>query len=140
MEHYKRKVHYYETDKMGVVHHSNYIRWYEEARTHFMQEIGFGYDGVEEMGIIIPVLSVLSKYILPFKYGEEFEVRIRVAQYNGVKVSFEYEVYDTVTGKLKNTGTSQHCFVDSNFRPVALKKAHPDFDAVIKALVAEEKE
>ena len=47
---YKHTVQYYETDKMGITHHSNYIRWMEEARVDFLKSTGFGYDKLEEMG------------------------------------------------------------------------------------------
>ena len=52
MESYKHKVNYYETDKMGITHHSNYIRFMEEARVYFLEQIGWGYDKFEEKGII----------------------------------------------------------------------------------------
>ena len=58
MEAYKHKVCYYETDKMGITHHSNYIRWMEEARVDFLEKIGFGYDKLEEMGIMSPVIGI----------------------------------------------------------------------------------
>ena len=47
MKPYTHKVNYYETDKMGITHHSNYIRWMEEARIDFLESIGFGYDKLE---------------------------------------------------------------------------------------------
>ena len=49
---YKHLVQYYETDQMGIVHHSNYIRWFEEARSFLLEENGFGYKKMEESGII----------------------------------------------------------------------------------------
>ena len=52
---YVRRANYYETDKMGIIHHSNYIRWFEEARLHYMEEMGWPFTKVEAMGIIIPV-------------------------------------------------------------------------------------
>ena len=55
---YSRSVNYYETDQMGIVHHSNYIRYFEEARLHRMDEIGLSYSGLEELGVIIPVTFV----------------------------------------------------------------------------------
>ena len=55
-------VQYYETDQMGVTHHSNYIRWFEEARTKLFEEIGLGYKGREEMGIMSPVVGLTAKY------------------------------------------------------------------------------
>ena len=48
---YKRKAQYHETDQMGIIHHSNYVRWMEEARIAFMESLGFGYDKVESLGI-----------------------------------------------------------------------------------------
>ena len=57
---YQHKVQYYETDQMGIVHHSNYIRWFEEARTDYMERLGIGYEKMEEQGILSPVLSVTA--------------------------------------------------------------------------------
>ena len=59
---YIHKVQNYETDQMGIVHHSNYIRWFEEARTAYLEEAGAGYKGMEEAGIISPVVSVACRY------------------------------------------------------------------------------
>ena len=55
---YQHKIQYYETDKMLVTHHSNYIRWMEEARVDFLDRIGWSYMKLEELGIISPVISV----------------------------------------------------------------------------------
>ena len=62
MEIYRHKTQYYETDQMGIVHHSNYIRWFEEARTDFLEKLGMGYDRMEAEVIISPVLSVSCEY------------------------------------------------------------------------------
>ena len=58
MVHYDHKVQYYETDGMGIVHHSNYIRWFEEARVDLLEQLGFGYDRIEEAGYSGPVLEI----------------------------------------------------------------------------------
>ena len=55
---YSHKVQYYETDQMGIVHHSNYIRWFEEARTDLMEQMGLGYDEMEARGILSPVQTI----------------------------------------------------------------------------------
>ena len=55
MKDYIRKVQYYETDRMGIVHHSNYIRWFEEARIFYMEKMGYSYSEMEKTGIMIPV-------------------------------------------------------------------------------------
>ena len=59
---YNHTVQYYETDKMGITHHSNDIRWLEEARVDFLKQIGWDYDKLEEIGVISPVTEVSCKY------------------------------------------------------------------------------
>ena len=55
---YERKINYYETDRMGVVHHSNYIRYLEEARTEWLEVLNMPFDLLEKNEITIPVLGV----------------------------------------------------------------------------------
>lgn len=58
---------------MQVVHHSNYIRYFEEARTDYFEQVGYPYDKLEEMGIISPVLGVEAKYKSPRTYGDSLQ-------------------------------------------------------------------
>ena len=67
---FKRTINYYETDKMQVVHHSNYIRFLEECRMDFMKQIDLDYVAMEEKGIMIPVLSVECDYQNPARFGD----------------------------------------------------------------------
>ena len=67
---YLRAVQYHETDKMGVTHHSNYIKWMEEARIDFLNQIGFGYAKLERDGIISPVIGVDCKYLRSTAFGD----------------------------------------------------------------------
>ena len=129
---YKRKVYYYETDQMGIVHHSNYIRWFEEARIDFLEKIGLTMSTIEANGVQIPVLSVTSNYRQMTRFGEEFEVRMTVEKYNGIKMTITYEVVDTAEGVVKNTGISEHCFIDLEGKVISLKKSHPDMHAVLE--------
>lgn len=124
---YKRKVFYYETDQMGIVHHSNYIRWFEEARIDYMQEIGIGYDKMEEQGIISPVLSVEASYLRMLHFGDSVTIEIWVKEYNGIKLTMGYEVISEKTGKVHCKGSSKHCFLDSTGRPLSLKQSSPQF-------------
>ncbi|HBE09126.1 MAG TPA: acyl-CoA thioesterase, partial [Lachnospiraceae bacterium] len=66
---YKRKINYYETDQMKVVHHSNYARFMEEARLDLMEQVGLHYDTMEEKGIIIPVLDISCRFRYAVHYG-----------------------------------------------------------------------
>lgn len=121
---YERKVCYYETDQMGIVHHSNYIRWMEEARLALMETLSLSYAEMEAQGLLIPVLTASCEYRLPFRYGEVFQLRLYPIQFNGIKLRIGYRIYDR-EGKLHTTGETSHCFVDASMRPLSLKKSHP---------------
>ena len=135
MEAYKRKVHYYETDQMGIVHHSNYIRWFEEARIDFLERIGLTMVEIEKCGVQIPVLSVQSNYRQMTRFGEEVEVRMTVEKYNGIKMYITYEIVGTKDNDVKNTGFSEHCFIDMEGKIVSLKKTHPNLHEILEKQV-----
>ena len=123
---YERKINYYETDSMRIVHHSNYIRYMEEARTDSLAKIGLPYSKMEEEGILIPVLSVSCEYKRPARYEDVIFVDVKVKEYTGVKLKMIYEITNKETGELLLTGESKHCFTDVNLKPISLKKAKPD--------------
>ena len=110
---YDHKVQYYETDGMGIVHHSNYIRWFEEARVDLLEQLGFGYDRIEEAGYSGPVLEVSCQYKTMSKFGETVRIEASITQYNGVRMTLHYDVYDKATGTLRCTGDSRHCFINA---------------------------
>lgn len=121
---YSRRVFYYETDKMGIVHHSNYIRWFEEARVDLIEQAGLPFQYVEAEGLMTPVLSAECEYKLPFKFGEVFTIKAYIPDFGGARFSVTYEVYGE-DNSLRCTGRTTHCFVDMNMRPVRIKKTHP---------------
>lgn len=123
---YERKINYYETDSMRIVHHSNYIRYMEESRTNSLAKIGLPYSKMEEEGILIPVLSVSCEYKRPARYEDVILVDVKVKEYTGVKLIMIYEIINKETGELLLTGESKHCFTDVNLKPLSLKKAKPD--------------
>lgn len=126
MKTYTRKVNYYETDKMGVVHHSNYIRYFEEARTDFMDQIGCPYHMLEAENLISPVVSVECKYKQSLRFGDTFEVRTSLAKINKVVFAFSYEIYDSSTNELKAYGTSEHCMINDKGEITSMYKKRPD--------------
>lgn len=136
---YERETFYYETDQMGIIHHSNYIRWFEEARIDFLKQIGIPYDEMERRGLLIPVLGVSCKYKKAFRYGDTFQISMKIQDFKGVKFSVAYEVYDKATGELHATGTSEHGFVDAKLMPVNIKKTYPDIYEGFVAGIVEEK-
>ena len=123
---YKRKVNYYETDQMSIVHHSNYIRYFEEARIDFMNQIGCNVMWMETLGLIIPNIDAYAKYLVSLKFDEEFEVKVKAVDFTGVRMKFEYEIYRTSDNTLCTTGHTSHCFVNTDYKPISIKKSHPD--------------
>ena len=132
---YIHKVNYYETDKMGITHHSNYIRWMEEARVDFLESIGFGYAKLEEDGIISPVIGIECDYKTPTTFNDEVEIEVSVKEFKGVKLVIEYKMVNAKTKDIVLVGISKHCFVNKENKPVILKKDFPEFDKKLKELV-----
>ena len=133
LDKYIHKVQYYETDRMGITHHSNYIRWMEEARVDFLDKIGFGFDKIEEYGVMSPVVGINCEYKEPTTFADEVEIYCKIKEYKGVKLVIEYEMKNIKTGNLVFVGTSIHCFVDKENRLVRLKNCLPELDEKLKS-------
>lgn len=136
-EPYQHRVAYYETDKMGVAHHSNYVRWMEEARIDMLDKAGMPYDVMESKGVISPVVSVSCKYKYPSYFNDIIEITTKMLKYTGVRFVIEYEMKNVRTGKLACTGQSEHCFTDNNGRPILISDAYPDISEILKSIVEE---
>ncbi|MEE3393517.1 MAG: acyl-CoA thioesterase [Lachnospiraceae bacterium] len=126
MHSYIRKINYYETDQMHIVHHSNHVRYCEEARLAHMESYGLGYDEVERLGLIIPVLYANVKYIKPLHYGDTIRIDTYLTRFNGVKLDYTYKGYNVDTGELLFTAQTGHAVVDPYLKPLKLKKVYPD--------------
>ena len=136
MYEYTRPVYYYETDKMGVVHHSNYVRWLEEARTFFFNDENLAYAVTESYGIMSPVTDMNLKFLHFARYGESFTVRLKMTKYTGVRFRMSYTVVNE-NGKVLLEAESGHAFVGENHKPVSLARAIPHRHLLMQALLAE---
>ncbi|MCI8654878.1 MAG: acyl-CoA thioesterase [Clostridia bacterium] len=134
MEKYIHKVHYYETDKMGITHHSNYIRWMEEARVDYLEKIGWGYDKLEELGIGSPVIGIKCDYKNSTKFNDNIEIEVKIKEYKGVRMTITYEMKNKETNQIVLIGESRHCFTNQEGKPIILKKQCPEFDEVFNGL------
>ena len=123
---YERKVYYYETDKMSVMHHSNYIRIFEETRVSYLQQAGMPFEDIEAKGLMMPVLSVECRYKRPLVFDEPFAVYAKIVKFNGATLNMEYRIVSRKSGELCAEGTSSHCFTDMNMKPVRTKHSYPD--------------
>jgi len=132
MKRYEHQTQYYETDQMGIIHHSNYIRWFESARIWYMDQIGVNYAEMEKAGIISPVLEVNCVYKSMVHFGDVVEIIPEIESYNGVKLELSYRIMDKESGELRTVGSSSHCFLNRAGRPVSLKKDRPIFDAAFR--------
>jgi acyl-CoA thioester hydrolase len=124
---------YYETDQMAVIHHSNYIRWFEEARVDYLEQIGLGYDKIEAAGVFSPVLGVTCEYKASVRFNESVMILSKLKFFNGIKMIIEYQVLDATTKQLRAIGESKHCFVTTDFKMVSLKKDYKEmYDILIQ--------
>lgn len=132
---FERRINYYETDRMGVVHHSNYIRYLEEARCHWLDAIGMPFSVLEENGVTIPVLGVNVTYKHHVTFDDTIIINVFAKEYNGVRMTVGYNITDKKTGNLVLTGETKHCFTNRALRPVNLKKYAPEFSKKFEALL-----
>jgi acyl-CoA thioester hydrolase len=117
---HKIRVRYGECDQMGFVHHSVYALYFEEARTEILRQIGLIYREMEEEGIIMPVRSMVLNFKKAAKYDDLLEINIKVAKYTGIRVLFEYEVYNQ-NGTFLCDGNTELFFVAKNtMKPMML--------------------
>ena len=133
MNTYKHTVQYYETDKMGITHHSNYVRFMEEARVSFLEKIGWGYDKLEGMGVISPVVSISCDYKKPTTFADEIEIEISVAYLSRVKFTINYVM--RVGDDVVCTAQSSHCFVSQSGRPISIQKQYPEFYNMLSGFI-----
>lgn len=127
MNSYKHTVQYYETDKMGITHHSNYIRWMEESRIDFLKQIGWPYEKLEECGIISPVVDVHCKYMVTTTFADEIDIVVSIKEFKGVKLILSYEMTNE-KGQTVCTCESVHCFIDKDGKPIRMAKQFPEFN------------
>ena len=136
MKEYKRNIQYYETDKMGITHHSNYIRMMEEARIDYFNQVNMPYDKLEAMGIISPVIGISCKYRKATTFPDELTIYTKVSEYNSAKLVMNY-VFKNKNNEVVFEANSEHCFLDSNNKLVRMKRDYPEFDEKLKALIEE---
>ena len=130
---YLRTINYYETDKMKVTHHSNYLRFMEEARIDFLRQIGCDYDKIEAEGICSPVMNANVNYIRTSTYPETLEITLKVLKCTAVKFVFGYEMKRG--DKVVSTAETTHCLMTFDGQPVIIKEKFPELYEKMSAMV-----
>ena len=109
----EHRIYYYDTDKMNVVYHGNYLKWLEIARTEFFRDT-LPYSELEETGIMLPVKTLNIEYINSVKYDELIKIKIKLLELSKIKIKFLYEIYDENLEKLKARAETTNVFTDLN--------------------------
>ena len=105
------RVRYAETDQMGYVYYGNYATFYEIGRVELFRSLGYSYKTLEDNGVMMPVLELNCRYLKPARYDEEITIRTHLKEKPGVRIRFEYELFNA-QGELLNTGSTTLVFVD----------------------------
>jgi acyl-CoA thioester hydrolase len=130
MNTYKHEVKYYECDRMGVTHHSNYVRFMEEARVDYLDQVGYGFEKIEADNVFSPVISIQCEYKRPTTFKDIIEIEVFISHVTEMKFEFTYVM--RVGEKIVCNGKSLHCFIE-NGRPVAISKRLPElYQAICK--------
>jgi acyl-CoA thioester hydrolase len=114
------RVRYAETDKMGVVYHSNYFVWFEIGRTDWLRETGLTYRDMEADGIRLPVIEAHCEYRQGARYDDDVAIRTRATKLSPVRIQFDYEATRLADGVLLATGHTVHATIDGDGRPVRM--------------------
>lgn len=135
---YRRKPHFYETDQMAIIHHANYIHWFEEARVDLMEQIGYGYERATGAGIDFAVLGISCDYKTMARFGDTIDIQCTIDDFSATRMTISYEVRDAASGELRATGKSRHCFFSNGLkRPVSMKKTLPELFELFSSLCGE---
>ena len=110
------KVRYAETDKMGIAYHGNYFVWFEIARVHMLEELGYPYRSLEEKGYLLPVMEAQAKYKRPARFDDTLTVRLEIPKQPNARIQIDYQIYCDTT--LLMTGMTSHAFMSPNGKAV----------------------
>lgn len=136
MEIYKHKIQYYETDKMQITHHSNYLKFMEEARMYFLDYYGYGYERMEKEGIISPIVGISCNYKKPTTYGDTITVETQTIGLSPAKLTIGY-IMRNQNGEIVCTGESVHCFVSKQGKILSLKNIYPGLYNIFEQYLSE---
>lgn len=134
---YVRDVRYYETDRMGVVHHSNYLRILEDARIAWMEENFISYPDMEAMGVTVPFVRSESDFLGFLRFGDTFRVEMELYKFTGLRMYFRYRVYNDGTGELCHKAITVHYTTTrEDYKPTSVKRSHPEaFEKLMELVV-----
>ena len=107
------KVRYYETDQMGIVHHSNYLKFFEFARIEWLEKLNTPYHEIEKNKIILPVVNCEIKFLKPLVFGDTFKVIVQCTKKPTSSIEFSYEIFNN-SGEKTTEGKTLLAFLNSD--------------------------
>ena len=108
----KIKVRYNETDQMGIVHHSNYLKFFELARIEWLEKLSMPYEEIERNKIILPVVRCELNFLKPLAFGDYFFIKVFCSKKPTSTIEFSYEIFNVNHDKTTE-GTTTLAFLDS---------------------------
>ena len=122
----------FEIDKMGIVHHSNYPKWFEIGRRDYLKKAGLPSSTISKQGFYLPLSEMECKFKSPAKFGYKVSVITRLTFMSNVIVKFEYEIINEKSGKLLAIGKTVHAWTDKNIMPLNIEKTAPQIYTTLK--------
>lgn len=126
------RVPYTQVDMMGIVHHSNYVLWFEKGRRDYLRKAGISSSKIAFQGIFLPLSQIECKFKRPARFGDEILITTKILSMSLVKTVFEYEVFDKLRGKLLAKGTTVHIWTNRKIEPINIEKEAPDIYRQLK--------
>ncbi len=121
------RVPFADTDLMGVVHHSNYLRYFEVARISWLKDNGIKYSEWADKGMHLPVVEISCRYRKPIRFDDLIIISVKPS-ITGARAVFNYEVKNKNTGELHATGFTHHVAIDQTFKIIKMPK---DFEKAL---------
>lgn len=129
------KVRRSEIDKMSIVHHSVYLKWFEMGRRDYLRKAGIPHSVINHQGFYLPLSAIECKFKSPAKYGDELAIITKITAISCVKVTFEYRILNKTNGRTLAVGKTIHAWTDKDIKPLNIEKAAPQIYESLKSFV-----
>ena len=142
MDDYRHIVQYYETDMMGIVHHSNYVRWMEEAKLDFIEQLGWTVKRLKENGLVASISRIELKYLRPTTFGDEIVISSWIKDLEKYRLTLGHKMRKQ-NGPVVCTGETEHCLISTKGMLLAVDEACPElYEDLVKfvSLTGKEKD
>jgi acyl-CoA thioester hydrolase len=126
----RMRVTYAEVDRMGFLHHSNHLRWFERGREEYSRRRAAAYREMEDAGLLIVVVDLAVHYKTPLRYEDVVDLTVNLMEVRHASLVFEYEMTRVADGAVAATGRTRHCFVTREGR---ITRVGPEVAALLTA-------